>query len=187
MWRNLKCLYQSTRAIYHMIPTIWNSEKANIEIVKTNKKSTVIKDWDGGSVWIRQRMFKAVKTLCDIWWWIPVITHLLKLIEYTLPKANPKINDGLWVIMMCQHTFIDWNIYVPLVGLAFGMVQMVKNLPAMWESRLQSLDQKDPLEKAMAAHCSILAWRTPWTEKPGGLYSPWGHKESDLTERYHNL
>ena len=35
----------------------------------------------------------------------------------------------------------------------------------------------------MATHSSILAWKIPWTEVPGGLYSPWGHKESDMTER----
>ena len=47
----------------------------------------------------------------------------------------------------------------------------------------QVLDQEDPLEKGMTTHSGILAWRIPWTEKPGGLYSPWGHKESDTTER----
>ena len=46
---------------------------------------------------------------------------------------------------------------------------MVKNLPAMQETWVQSLGQKDPLEKGMAIHCSILAWRIPWTEEPGGL------------------
>ena len=39
------------------------------------------------------------------------------------------------------------------------------------------------VEKAMATHSSILAWKIPWTQEPGGLYSPWGHKESDTTER----
>ena len=58
--------------------------------------------------------------------------------------------------------------------------QRVKNLPAMQETWVQSLDQEDPLEKEMTTHSSILAWRIPWTEAPGG-YSPWGHKESDLT------
>ena len=48
---------------------------------------------------------------------------------------------------------------------------VVKNLPAVQESQVQSLDWKDPLEKRMAAHLSILAWRTPWTEEPGGLQS----------------
>ena len=46
---------------------------------------------------------------------------------------------------------------------------MVKNLPAMWEIRIQSLDQEDPLEKEMATHSSICAWRILWTEEPYGL------------------
>ena len=46
---------------------------------------------------------------------------------------------------------------------------MVKNLPAMQETRVQSLGREDPLEKEMATHSSILAWRIPWTEEPGGL------------------
>ena len=45
------------------------------------------------------------------------------------------------------------------------------NLPAMWETQVQSLDWEDPLEKGMATHSSILAWRIPWTEKPGGMKS----------------
>ena len=51
------------------------------------------------------------------------------------------------------------------------VAQMVKNPPAMWETWVQSLDQEDPLEKGMATHSSILAWRIPWTEEPGGLQS----------------
>ena len=48
---------------------------------------------------------------------------------------------------------------------------MVKYLPAMQETRVQSLDKEDPLKKGVASHSSILAWRIPWTEKPGGLQS----------------
>ena len=48
---------------------------------------------------------------------------------------------------------------------------MVKNLPAMQETRVRSLGQEDPLEKGMAAHSSILSWRIPWTEEPGRLQS----------------
>jgi len=48
---------------------------------------------------------------------------------------------------------------------------MVKNLSAMQETRVQSLGQEDSLEKGMATHSSILAWRIPWAEKPGGLQS----------------
>jgi len=48
---------------------------------------------------------------------------------------------------------------------------MVKKLPAMQATRVRSLGGKDPLEKGMATHSSILAWRIPWTEEPGGLQS----------------
>ena len=51
------------------------------------------------------------------------------------------------------------------------VAQMVKNLPAMQGTRIQSLGWEDPLEKGMATHSSVLAWRIPWTEKPGGLKS----------------
>ena len=51
------------------------------------------------------------------------------------------------------------------------MAQTVKNLPAVRETWFQSLSQEDPLDKAMATHSSILAWRIPWTEEPGGLQS----------------
>ena len=59
---------------------------------------------------------------------------------------------------------------------------MVKNLPAMQETQVQSLGQEDPLKKGMATHSSILAWRIPWTEEPGGLQSV-GCKELDTTEQ----
>ena len=51
------------------------------------------------------------------------------------------------------------------------MAQRVKRLPSMQETWVQSLGWEDPLEKEMAAHSSILAWDTPWTEEPGGLQS----------------
>ena len=51
------------------------------------------------------------------------------------------------------------------------MAQTVKSLPAMWETRVRSLGQGDPLEKDMATHSSVLVWRIPWTEEPGGLQS----------------
>ena len=49
--------------------------------------------------------------------------------------------------------------------------QTVKNLPAIQETQVQSLGREDPLEKEMAAHSSILAWKIPWTEEPGRLQS----------------
>ena len=58
---------------------------------------------------------------------------------------------------------------------------MVKNLPTIWEPWIRSLGQKDPLEKEMATHSSILALRIPWTEEAGRLHFT-GHKELDTTE-----
>ena len=54
---------------------------------------------------------------------------------------------------------------------ASPVAQMVKNLPALWETEVRSLGGEDLLEKGMASHFSILAWRIPWTEEPGGLQS----------------
>ena len=61
------------------------------------------------------------------------------------------------------------------------VAQRVRCLPAMWETRVQTLGGEDPLEKEMATHSSILAWRIPWIEESGGL-SPGDRKESDMTE-----
>ena len=61
------------------------------------------------------------------------------------------------------------------------IAQLVKNLPAMQETWVWSLGQEDPLEKEMATHSSILAWRIPWTEEPGRLQSM-GLQESDTPE-----
>ena len=62
------------------------------------------------------------------------------------------------------------------------MAQTVKNLPAVQETQVQPLGWEDLLEKGMATHSSVLAWRIPWTEEPGGLQSM-SHKESDTTEQ----
>ena len=62
------------------------------------------------------------------------------------------------------------------------MAQAVKNLPVMQETWVWSLSWEDPLEKEMVTLSSILTWRIPWTEEPGGLQSM-GLKELDTTER----
>ena len=61
---------------------------------------------------------------------------------------------------------------------------LVKNLPAVQETWVRSLGWEDPLEKEMATHSSILAWKIPWTEEPGGLQSM-GPEELDKTEQLH--
>ena len=60
------------------------------------------------------------------------------------------------------------------------IAQSVKNLPAMQETWVRFLGREDPLEKEMATHSSILAWKIPWTEEPGELQSM-GPQESDMT------
>ena len=62
------------------------------------------------------------------------------------------------------------------------MAHTVKNLPAMQQTWVQSLGQEDALEKEVASHSCVLAWRISWTEEPGGLQSL-GHKEWDTTEQ----
>ena len=72
-----------------------------------------------------------------------------------------------------------WNVVIVIknwiltfsFNYAFLVSQMVKNLPAMQETQVQFLGQEDPLEKGMATQSSILPWRIPWTEEPGGLQS----------------
>ena len=59
------------------------------------------------------------------------------------------------------------------------MAQMVKNPPAVWETRVRSLGWEDPLEREMATHSSVLAREIPWTEEPGGLQSM-GSQKSEM-------
>ena len=70
-----------------------------------------------------------------------------------------------------EPLFLAPNITPILLLLGFPVAQMVKNLLAMQKTWVRFLGQEDPLEKGMATHSSILAWRIPWTEEPGGLQS----------------
>ena len=67
-----------------------------------------------------------------------------------------------FIIVICYTLQYSW---------ASLVAQLVKNLPAMRETWIESLGWKDPLEKEIVTHSSILAWRIPWTEKPGTLQS----------------
>ena len=70
-----------------------------------------------------------------------------------------------WKNKFCGQEFLS----LTLCGEIFPVAQMVKNLPAMQETWVRSLGQEDPLEKGMAIHSSILAWRISWIEEPDGL------------------
>ena len=74
----------------------------------------------------------------------------------------------------------SWCLSFPIK--ASLVAKLVKNPPAMQETRVWSLGQEDPLEKGMATHSSILAGKIPW-KRSLSVYSPWGHKESDTPER----
>ena len=69
-----------------------------------------------------------------------------------------------------------------MLSAASVAAEMLKDLPAVQETWLPSLGREDALEKEMATHSRILAWRIPWTEEPMGC-SPRGRKESDTTKR----
>ena len=74
----------------------------------------------------------------------------------------------------CVSSFSSW---------ASLVAQMVKNMPGMQETQVQSLGQEHPPEKGMANHSSSLVWRTPWPEEPVG-YSPGGAKSQFMTEHF---
>ena len=69
-----------------------------------------------------------------------------------------------------SHTIEAYNISTVIIRASL-IAQLVKNLPAMQETSVQFLGWEDPLEKEMATHSSILAWKIPWTEEPGILQS----------------
>ena len=92
---------------------------------------------------------------------------------------SPGKNTGVGCHSLLQEIFLIklsspklWADSLPSSSTRASVVaQMIKNLPAMQETWVQSLGQEDPLEKEMATHSSILAWKIPWTEEPGGLQS----------------
>ena len=75
------------------------------------------------------------------------------------------------VDLQCLRCAVTLVIYMCVCIYASLVAQRLKRLPAMWETWVRSLGWEDPLEKEMATHSSILAWRIPWTEEPGRLQS----------------
>ena len=92
------------------------------------------------------------------------------------------------VSFMNFHALENYNlslfgVLVSLFGVLVSIVaQTVKNLPAMQETQVQSLGQEDPLEKDIATHSSILAWRIPWTKEPGRLQSMGSQTQTQVSD-----
>ena len=128
------------------------------------------------SVWLRLNLRE----------WGLVLHEMLKTTATCTSLLITDVDLALLTLTLLLSSFLIANFSLLLSGKlllwAFLVAQMVKNLPAMQETWVQFLGQEDPLEKGMPTHSSILAWRIPWTEKPGRLYSPWGRKESHKTE-----
>ena len=121
-WRKVKCILLSERspsekAAYCIIPNIWHSGKG-----KTME--TIVRK-DRGATGRTQRIFRAVKLLCmSLRQRVHVIIHLSKLKECITPWVNPNENYGLWVIMMDQYKFLNYNNVPPWWGILIMRVTM---------------------------------------------------------------
>ena len=91
--------------------------------------------------------------ICGLWWPAQPLSEV----------HSQEANTAFKLLFLLVFTFMF--LWASLVA------QLVKNLPAMQETQIRSLGREDPLEKEMATHSSIVAWRIPWTEEPGGLKS----------------
>ena len=111
------------------------------------------------------------------------------------PKLFKKTSSGNIVLPLCSFfpvyiVIISYfSLYKKIFTLKFGaslLAQMVKNLPAVQENQVQSLDWEHLLEKGMATHFNILAWRIPWTEETGRLQST-GSQRVGENSSFHSL
>ena len=109
---------------------------------------------------------------CSVW----SIEPVGKVLARDLPNPRNAYAIRLWAsgptkVCKVKHFSLNSKPFQPLHSGALLVAQMAKNLLAMQETWVQSLGQEDSLEKGMAIHSSILSWRIPWTEEPGGLQS----------------
>ena len=137
-----------------------------------------------GSGWVS--CGQAAWTKTGLMWYLS--THYVTLLQavslegtydaITMNTSSHRFSEGGNHIWFLQYKFrVSWahhrssvNVWCWLNTLSSLVAQRLKHLPAMQETWVQSLGREDPLEKEMATHSSILAWRIPWTEEPGGLH-----------------
>ena len=137
------------------------------------------------------RVFSNESALCIRWpkYWsfsfsISPSNEHAGLISFRMDWLNLLAVQGTLKSLFQHH---NSKTSIPQHWTFFGaslVAQTVKRLPTMQETWVPSLGWEDSLEKEMATHSTILAWKIPWTEEPG-RGSPWGRKESDTTERLH--
>ena len=116
----------------------------------------------------------------------PLLLDLVKqnscMMVCNLSAFSATLKSSPWI--QASESWVPWLWHISPIHLAppqnafkepyrqtFLVAQMVKNLPVIQETRIQSLGWEDPLEEGMASHSSSLVWRIPWTEEPGGLQS----------------
>ena len=99
-----------------------------------------------------------------------IIVQFASLSYLSLLTLNSSLPDIFILLLSCFSSYLFWVLFL-FYFLASLVAQRVKRLPAMQETWVRSLGQEDPLGKEMATHSSTLAWKIPWTEKPGRLRS----------------
>ena len=112
-------------------------------------------------IWVSTEAHKQSK-------WITFPNHSLSI---TFLVFSGTLGSFLFGLLVRKHVCLFFFSFYFNIVLLCTWAQMIKNLPAMWETWVQSLGQEDTPEKEIPTHSSILAWEIPWTEEPGRLQS----------------
>ena len=143
-------------------PSRWYLNRGNFQITESQRHNNQVESFYFLYFLLINFYWNIVALQCCVNFYCTVIrisyvcVCVCMCIIYQMYHISP-----CWICFPCKSPqSAEW---------AFLMAHMLKNLPAMWETQVWSLGQEDPLEKGMATHSSILAWRIPWTEEPGRL------------------
>ena len=126
------------------------------------------------------------RNTCKKWEWIRVYWPLILCRSKLIGKSVLYELQVYYVIFKNANVRKKnkYCIFTHMCGIWASLVaHTVKILPPVQETWVHSLGWQDPLERGMATHSGILAWRIPWTEEPGGLYTSWDLKESGMPEQ----
>ena len=137
----------------------WDSEKKNFFFFFRTEmvRQLIVNSWT--HLFLSQVLLSAALGKC--------LKLLLKLSEASIKPQGVHLHSSYFLVL-CE---CSWSLF-EVTGFYIGLPRWLsQELPAMWETWVWSLGWEDPLEKGTATHSSILAWRIPWTEKPGRLQS----------------